>query len=34
MLPPGKPTRNRFVESFDDRKRDELLNVTLFYTYG
>lgn len=26
---PGKPTRNAFIESFDGRLRDELLNETL-----
>ena len=27
---PGKPTENAFVESFNRRMRDELLNETLF----
>ncbi len=27
---PGKPTQNTFVESFNGRIRDELLNETLF----
>ena len=27
---PGKPTQNTFVESFNGRMRDELLNETLF----
>jgi putative transposase len=27
---PGKPTQNGFVESFNGRMRDELLNETLF----
>jgi putative transposase len=27
---PGKPTQNAFVESFNGRMRDELLNETLF----
>ena len=27
---PGKPTQNAFVESFNGRLRDELLNETLF----
>lgn len=31
-IAPGKPTQNRFVESFDGRMRDELLNETLFFT--
>lgn len=28
---PGKPTRNAFVESFNGKMRDELLNETLFH---
>ena len=28
------PTQNGFVGSFDGRKRDELLNETLFFTIG
>ena len=28
---PGKPTQNAFVESFNGRMRDELLNETLFF---
>jgi len=28
----GKPTQNGFVESFDGRIRNELLNETLFFT--
>ena len=31
-IAPGKPTQNGFVESFNDRMRDELLNETLFFT--
>ena len=31
---PGKPTQNGFVESFNGRMRDELLNETLFFTIG
>jgi putative transposase len=31
---PGKPTQNAFVESFNGRMRDELLNETLFMTLG
>jgi putative transposase len=27
--PPGKPTQNAFIESFNARLRDELLNETL-----
>ncbi|QRZ14301.1 transposase (plasmid) [Paracoccus methylovorus] len=27
----GKPTRNAFIESFNDRLRDELLNETQFH---
>ena len=33
-IAPGKPTQNTFVESFDDRMPDELLNETLFFTIG
>jgi putative transposase len=29
-IPPGKPTQNAFIESFNVRLRDELLNATLF----
>jgi len=29
-ISPGKPTQNAFVESFNGRMRDELLNETLF----
>lgn len=29
-IAPGKPTQNAFVESFNGRLRDELLNETLF----
>ncbi len=31
-IAPGKPTQNGFVESFNSRMRDELLNKTLFFT--
>jgi putative transposase len=31
---PGKPTQNAFVESFNGRMRDELLNETLFMDMG
>lgn len=31
-ISPGKPTQNGFVESFNGRMRDELLNETLFFT--
>ncbi|WP_416350896.1 transposase family protein, partial [Sphingomonas sp. 10B4] len=31
-IAPGKPTQNGFVESFNCRMRDELLNETLFFT--
>ena len=31
-IAPGKPTHNGFVESFNGRMRDELLNKTLFFT--
>ena len=31
-ITPGKPTQNAFVESFNGRMRDELLNETLFTT--
>ncbi len=30
---PGKPTQNGFVESFNERMRDELLNETLFTSH-
>lgn len=33
-IAPGKPTQNGFVESFNGRRRDELLNETLFFTIG
>jgi putative transposase len=29
-IAPGKPVQNAFVESFNGRLRDELLNETLF----
>ena len=29
-IAPGKPTQNGYVESFNGRMRDELLNETLF----
>ena len=29
-ITPGKPTQNAFIESFNGRLRDELLNETLF----
>src|SRR5258708_2889389 len=29
-IAPGKPSRNAFIESFNGRLRDELLNETLF----
>ncbi len=31
-IAPDKPTQNGFVESFNRRMRDELLNETLFFT--
>jgi putative transposase len=31
-IQPGKPTQNGFVESFNGRMRDELLNETLFFS--
>ena len=31
-IAPGKPMQNAFIESFDGRLRDELLNETLFST--
>jgi putative transposase len=31
-IEPGKPTQNSFVESFNGRMRDELLNETLFFS--
>ena len=30
-IAPGKPMQNGFVESFNGRMRDELLNETLFF---
>ena len=33
-IAPGKPTQNGFVESFNGRMRDELLNETLFFSIG
>ncbi len=30
-IAPGKPTQNGFVESFNGRMRDELLNESLFF---
>jgi putative transposase len=33
-IAPGKPMQNGFVESFNGRLRDELLNETLFSTLG
>jgi putative transposase len=33
-ITPGKPTQNGFVESFNGRLRDELVNETLFITIG
>jgi transposase InsO family protein len=31
FIAPGKPTQNDFIESFNGRIRDELLNETLFF---
>jgi putative transposase len=31
-IAPGKPTQNAFVESFNGKLRDELLNETLFFS--
>ena len=33
-IAPGKPTQNAFIESFNGRLRDELLNETLFSSLG
>ncbi|WP_156361501.1 IS3 family transposase [Sphingomonas sp. Leaf67] len=33
-IAPGKSTQNGFVESFNGRMRDKLLNETLFFTIG
>ena len=33
-IAPGKPQQNAFVESFNGRLRDELLNETLFSSLG
>ncbi len=30
-IAPGKPTQNGFIESFNGRMRDELLNESLFF---
>lgn len=32
-IAPGKPMQNAFIESFNGRLRDELLNETLFSTH-
>ncbi len=32
-IAPGKPMQNGYVESFNGRMRDELLNETLFLSY-
>jgi putative transposase len=34
FIAPGKPMQNGFVESFNGRMRDELLNETLFFDLG
>jgi len=31
FIAPGKPMQNGFIESFNGRMRDELLNETLFF---
>lgn len=31
-IAPGKPMQNGYVESFNGKMRDELLNETLFFT--
>ena len=33
-IAPGKPMQNGFVESFNGRMRDELLNEDLFFGLG
>lgn len=33
-IAPGKPTQNAFIESFNGRLRNELLNETLFHSLG
>jgi putative transposase len=33
FIAPGKPTQNGFIESFNGRMRDELLNETLFFDH-
>jgi putative transposase len=33
-IAPGKPQQNAFIESFNERLRDELLNETLFTSRG
>ena len=32
FIRPGKPVENGYIESFNGRLRDELLNTALFYT--
>jgi len=34
FIAPGKPQQNAFIESFNGRLRDELLNETLFSGLG
>lgn len=33
FIAPGKPMQNGFIESFNGRMRDELLNETLFFDH-
>ena len=32
FIRPGKPVENSYIESFNDRLRDEFLNVEVFFT--
>ena len=34
FIRPGKPVENGFIESFNGRLRDELLNVSIFLSLG
>jgi putative transposase len=32
FIPPGQPSRNGYVESFNSRVRDECLNINMFWS--
>ena len=34
VIAPGQPWRNRYVESFNSRVRDECLNINMFWSLG